>query len=176
MSSFFHFRTLMRPSSRICSVALFSLSTRDHCFPSYRLSKVVIYHQFVFPCIIIYTHTRHFMLSLLQMLELLDKSTTSMPMYLIHTRATSVPSCKLTGAGECFYDHLRSYGDVQELNKRGLVTYLKPSRKNSNLQQDREDDEKDGVHVTRHGIFCRISLKCGGLSSIMAATDEVSDL
>ena len=41
MPSFFHFRTLMRPTSRISSVTLLSLSTRDHCFPSYRMSKVI---------------------------------------------------------------------------------------------------------------------------------------
>ena len=59
--SFCHFRTLMRPSSSISSVALLSLTTRDHCFPSYRLSKVSIYkstdmHTIIHTYIHTYTH------------------------------------------------------------------------------------------------------------------------
>ena len=107
-----------------------------------------------------------------------------MPMYLVHTKATSLPSCKLTGAGECYIEHLRAYGDVQELNRRGSVTHLAPARKKrschnengQNKYEDRRDEDRDGVNVTRHGMFCRISLKCGGVQSIIAATDEVSIL
>ena len=106
-------------------------------------------------------------------------------MYLIHTQATSLPTSKLTGAGECYVDHLKAYGDIQHLNRRGSVTYLKPARKgpmkmskkDSNVgddeDQDATDEDRDGVNVTRHGVFCRISLKCGGVQSIQAATDEV---
>ena len=109
---------------------------------------------------------------------MLDKSTASMPMYLIHTRASSLPNEKLTGSGGSYVDHLKAYGDVQDLNRRGMVTRLAPaaksgSDKNNENRNVKDEDDRGGVNITRHGMFCRISLKCGGVESILAATDEV---